>query len=45
MSAPSVSGLGRVWHRLSPIVGLALFVAAVAVLGRELRHMPPAKLA
>src|SRR6188472_374130 len=45
MSAPSVSGLGRVWHRLSPIVGLALFVAAVAVLGREMRHMPPAKLA
>ena len=41
MSAPSVSGLGRVWHRLSPIIGLALFVAAVAVLGRELRHMPP----
>ena len=45
MSGPSVSGLGRVWHRLSPIVGLALFVAAVAVLGREMRHMPPAKLA
>ena len=45
MSGPSVSGLGRVWHRLSPIIGLALFVAAVAVLGRELRHMPPAKLA
>ncbi len=45
MSGPSVSGLGRVWHRLSPIIGLALFVAAAAVLGREMRHMPPAKLA
>jgi phosphatidylglycerol lysyltransferase len=45
MSGPTVSGLGRWWHRLSPIIGLVLFVAAVAVLGRELRHMPPARLA
>ena len=39
----------RLWPRsrcpASPIIGLALFVAAVAVLGRELRHMPPARLA
>ncbi len=45
MSGPTVSGLGRWWHRLSPLIGLVLFVAALAVLGRELRHMPPARLA
>jgi phosphatidylglycerol lysyltransferase len=45
MSGPTASGLGRWWHRLSPFIGLVLFVAAVAVLGRELRHMPPARLA
>ena len=45
MSGPTVSGLGRWWHRLTPLIGLVLFVAAVAVLGRELRHMPPARLA
>ena len=33
------------WHRLSPIVGLALFVVAVMVLGGELRKMPPRQLA
>jgi phosphatidylglycerol lysyltransferase len=45
MSAPTVSGLGRLWRRLSPLVGLALFLVALWVLGRELRYMPPAKLA
>ena len=45
MSAPTVSGLGRLWRRLSPLVGLALFLVALWVLGRELRYMPPSKLA
>ena len=45
MSGPTVSGLGRWWRRLSPLVGVVLFVAAIGVLGRELRHMPPARLA
>lgn len=36
---------GRYWHRLAPLVGLALFVAAVVVLARELRTMPPRELA
>ena len=45
MSGPTVSGLGRWWRRLSPVVGVVLFVAAIGVLGRELRHMPPARLA
>jgi len=45
MSAPTVSGLGRLWRRLSPLVGLALFLVALWVLGRELRSMSPSKLA
>src|SRR5262245_6309101 len=45
MSSSTASGIGRWWHRLSPLIGLVLFVAAVAVLGRELRQMPPARLA
>jgi phosphatidylglycerol lysyltransferase len=40
-----LSTLGRWWHRLSPIVGLALIVVAVLVLGEELRKMPPRELA
>ena len=33
------------WHRLSPLVGLALFAVAILVLGGELRKMPPRELA
>ena len=36
---------GTWWHRLSPIVGVALFVVAVLVLGGELKKMPPRELA
>src|SRR4030095_5776989 len=45
MSSSTAASIGRWWHRLSPLIGLVLFVAALAVLGRELRQMPPAKLA
>ena len=45
MSSSTAASIGRWWHRLSPLIGLLLFVAALAVLGRELRQMPPAKLA
>jgi phosphatidylglycerol lysyltransferase len=41
-SAASLAGL---WRRLSPIVGLALFAAALIVLNRELRQMSPHQLA
>ena len=44
MSGVTASGLGRWWHRLSPIIGLVLFIAAATVLGREFRHMSPARL-
>jgi phosphatidylglycerol lysyltransferase len=40
-----LSAAGRWWHRLSPLVGLTLFVVAVLVLGGELRKMPPRELA
>jgi uncharacterized membrane protein YbhN (UPF0104 family) len=33
------------WHRLSPLIGLALFAVAILVLGGELRKMPPRELA
>jgi phosphatidylglycerol lysyltransferase len=45
MSSSNAASIGRWWHRLSPLIGLLLFVAALAVLGRELRQMPPARLA
>ena len=45
MSSSTAASIGRWWHRLSPLIGLLLFVAALAVLGRELRQMPPSKLA
>ena len=54
MSAPAptsargaavIVSAGIWWHRLSPIVGIALFVVAVMVLGGELRKMPPRQLA
>lgn len=31
--------MGRLWHRLSPLVGLLLFAAALWVLSREVRHL------
>jgi phosphatidylglycerol lysyltransferase len=31
--------MGRFWHRLSPLIGLALFAVALWVLGREVRHL------
>ena len=31
--------MGRLWHRLSPLVGLLLFAAALWVLGREVRSL------
>ena len=40
-----VASAGRWWHRLSPLVGIALFAIAVLVLGGELRKMPPRELA
>ena len=40
-----LAAAGRWWHRLSPLVGLALIVVAVLVLGEELRKMPPRELA
>jgi phosphatidylglycerol lysyltransferase len=36
--------MGRLWHRLSPLVGLLLFAAALWVLGREVRHLSPREL-
>jgi phosphatidylglycerol lysyltransferase len=36
--------MGRLWHRLSPLVGLLLFAAALWVLGREVRHLSLAGL-
>lgn len=36
---------GTWWHRLSPILGIGLFVVAVLVLGGELKKMPPRELA
>lgn len=43
--ATLLATVGRWWHRLSPVVGLALIVVAVLVLGEELRKMPPRELA
>ncbi len=40
-----IAAAGTWWHRLSPIVGIALFVVAVLVLGGELKKMPPRELA
>ena len=40
-----VATAGTWWHRLSPILGIALFVVAVLVLGGELKKMPPRELA
>jgi phosphatidylglycerol lysyltransferase len=31
--------MGRLWHRLSPAIGLLLFAAALWVLTREIRHL------
>jgi len=31
--------MGRLWHRLSPLIGLLLFAAALWVLSREVRHL------
>ncbi len=44
-AASWIVAAGRYWHRLAPLVGLALFGAAVIVLARELRTMPPRDLA
>ena len=44
-AAAVIAGAGTWWHRLSPVVGLALFVVAMFVLGGELRKMPPRELA
>lgn len=44
-AAAWVVTLGRYWHRLAPLVGLALFGVAVLVLAGELRKMPPRELA
>jgi phosphatidylglycerol lysyltransferase len=37
--------ISRFWHRLSPLLGLLLFVVALWVLGREIRQMSVAGLA
>ena len=44
-TATLFTAAGVWWHRLSPVVGLALFAVAILVLGGELRKMPPRELA
>ncbi len=44
-TAALLTSAGVWWHRLSPLVGLALFAVAILVLGGELRKMPPRELA
>lgn len=44
-TAALFTAAGVWWHRLSPLVGLALFAVAILVLGGELRKMPPRELA
>lgn len=43
--AALLTAAGLWWHRLSPVVGLALFAVALLVLGGELKKMPPRELA
>jgi phosphatidylglycerol lysyltransferase len=43
--AALLAAAGAWWHRLSPVVGLALFAIAVMVLSGELKKMPPRELA
>ena len=44
-TAQIITAAGTWWHRLSPLVGIALFVVAMLVLGAELKKMPPRELA
>ncbi len=43
-TASLVATFGRYWHRLSPLIGIALFGVAVLVLSGELRKVPPREL-